>query len=104
MRLVTVITTCRRGRTNRLPPIASRRLPGPPGRRCRAGQGEVTDFGRYFAETALAPEPIALHRLIIAEAGRVPGIGRAFLAKLSPFRQRSDGRIPDPPSPPARSP
>ena len=35
-------------------------------------------LGEHFASIVLTPEAIALHRLVTAEAGRVPGIGDAF--------------------------
>jgi len=38
----------------------------------------LTAFGHHFADIVLAPEAIALHRLITAEAERVPGIGQTF--------------------------
>jgi TetR/AcrR family transcriptional repressor of mexJK operon len=41
--------------------------------------GTLTDFGRDLADIVLAPEAIALHRLITAEAERVNGIGRTFV-------------------------
>ena len=53
-----------------------------PLRSFRPGDSEVaetlTAFGRHFADIVLAPEAIALHRLITAEADRVAGIGRTF--------------------------
>ena len=45
----------------------------------------LTDFGRCFAEIVLAPEAIALHRLITAEAERVIGIGGTFFARGPDF-------------------
>lgn len=55
-----------------------------PLRTFRPGDSEVaetlTAFGRHFADIVLAPEAIALHRLITAEAERVAGIGRTFFA------------------------
>lgn len=38
----------------------------------------LTDFGHQFAEIVLAPPAIALHRLVTAEADRVPGLGQTF--------------------------
>jgi TetR/AcrR family transcriptional regulator, mexJK operon transcriptional repressor len=38
----------------------------------------LTDFGRHLAATALAPDAIALHRLVVSEAERVPGLGQTF--------------------------
>ena len=38
----------------------------------------LTDFGRKVAEVVLAPPAIALHRLVTAEADRVPGLGQTF--------------------------
>lgn len=40
--------------------------------------GALTEFGHTFAEIVLAPPAIALHRLITAEADRVPGLGQTF--------------------------
>lgn len=37
-------------------------------------------LGEHFASIVLTPEAIALHRLVTAEAGRIPGIGDAFFA------------------------
>lgn len=42
-------------------------------------QSTLTDFGRHFADLALAPDAIALHRLVVSEAERVPGLGQTFL-------------------------
>ncbi len=36
----------------------------------------LTEVGRSYLRLALAPRSLALHRLIIADAGRVPGLGR----------------------------
>ncbi|WP_208025731.1 TetR/AcrR family transcriptional regulator [Amycolatopsis acidicola] len=45
--------------------------------------GDVTatlrKFGRYLADIVLAPEAIALHRLVQSEAERIPGPGETFL-------------------------
>ncbi|ROO85023.1 TetR family transcriptional regulator [Actinocorallia herbida] len=38
----------------------------------------LVELGRDFATVALSPESIALHRLVSAEAERVPGLGEAF--------------------------
>ncbi len=35
-------------------------------------------LGEHFASIVLTPEAIALHRLVTAEAGRIPGIGDVF--------------------------
>ncbi|MEU1341293.1 TetR/AcrR family transcriptional regulator [Streptomyces sp. NPDC005827] len=35
-------------------------------------------LGEHFASIVLTPQAIALHRLVTAEAGRIPGIGDAF--------------------------
>jgi TetR/AcrR family transcriptional repressor of mexJK operon len=42
-------------------------------------QSTLTDFGRHFADVALTPDAIALHRLVVSEAERVPGLGQTFL-------------------------
>ena len=36
----------------------------------------LTEVGRAYLRLALAPRALALHRLVVAEAGRVPGLGR----------------------------
>jgi TetR/AcrR family transcriptional regulator, mexJK operon transcriptional repressor len=41
--------------------------------------GTLTDFGRDLADIVLAPDAIALQRLVTAEAERVDGIGRLFV-------------------------
>ena len=38
----------------------------------------LTEFGRHFADRALNPDAIALHRLVVSEAERVPGLGQTF--------------------------
>lgn len=38
----------------------------------------LAEFGRHFADVVLDPRAIALHRLVTAEAERVPGLGRTF--------------------------
>jgi TetR/AcrR family transcriptional regulator, mexJK operon transcriptional repressor len=38
----------------------------------------LTEFGRHFAATVLDPDAIALHRLVVSEAERVPGLGQTF--------------------------
>ncbi len=38
----------------------------------------LRSFCRHFLEKVTSPEAIALHRLIVAEAGRVPEIGEMF--------------------------
>ncbi|MFJ9541377.1 TetR/AcrR family transcriptional regulator [Streptomyces sp. NPDC101225] len=38
----------------------------------------LTALGEHFASVVLNPQAIALHRLVTAEAGRIPGIGDAF--------------------------
>lgn len=38
----------------------------------------LTEFGRHFAAIVLDPGAIAVHRLVVAEAERVPELGRAF--------------------------
>jgi AcrR family transcriptional regulator len=38
----------------------------------------LTEFGRHFADIVLDPGAIALHRLVVSEAGRVPGLGQTF--------------------------
>jgi AcrR family transcriptional regulator len=38
----------------------------------------LTEFGRHFAAIALDPGAIALHRLVVSEAERVPGLGQTF--------------------------
>lgn len=45
-------------------------------------------FGRVFLQKILSPKAIALHRLIVAEAERVPEVGRAF-AERGPDRVRA---------------
>ena len=47
----------------------------------------LTRFGRLLLRKVLSPEAIALHRLIVAEAGRFPVIGEAF-ASRGPDRLR----------------
>lgn len=48
----------------------------------RPGEGDpqttLTEFGRHFARIVLDPGAIAVHRLVVAEAERVPGLGQAF--------------------------
>jgi AcrR family transcriptional regulator len=60
-----------------------------PLRAFRPGNDDVaktlTSFGLYFAEIVLAPQAIALHRLITAEAERVVGIGRTFFEQGPDF-------------------
>jgi AcrR family transcriptional regulator len=41
-------------------------------------QATLTDFGRHFADIVLDPGAIALHRLVVSEAERVPGLGQTF--------------------------
>jgi AcrR family transcriptional regulator len=41
-------------------------------------EATLTDFGRHFADIALAPDAIALHRLVVSEAERAPGLGQTF--------------------------
>ncbi|MGW0580924.1 TetR/AcrR family transcriptional regulator C-terminal domain-containing protein [Streptomyces sp. NPDC002920] len=38
----------------------------------------LTALGGHFAALVLTPQAIALHRLVTAEAARMPGVGRAF--------------------------
>jgi TetR/AcrR family transcriptional regulator, mexJK operon transcriptional repressor len=38
----------------------------------------LTEFGRHFAAVALNPDAIALLRLVVSEAERVPGLGQTF--------------------------
>lgn len=38
----------------------------------------LTALGGHFAALVLTPQAIALHRLVTAEAERMPGVGRAF--------------------------
>jgi len=38
----------------------------------------LREYGRHFADIVLAPGAIALHRLVTAEAERVPGLGQTF--------------------------
>ncbi|MEU6256731.1 TetR/AcrR family transcriptional regulator [Streptomyces sp. NPDC047043] len=38
----------------------------------------LTALGGHFAALVLTPQAIALHRLVTAEADRMPGVGRAF--------------------------
>lgn len=48
--------------------------------RPRAGKPEdtLTGFGRHFAQIVLDPGAIAVHRLVVSEAERVPGLGQTF--------------------------
>lgn len=41
-------------------------------------EATLTEFGRHFAAIVLDPGAIAVHRLVVAEAERVPGLGQAF--------------------------
>ena len=38
----------------------------------------LAEFGRHFADIVLDPDAVALHRLVISEAERVPGLGQTF--------------------------
>ena len=38
----------------------------------------LAEFGRHFADIVLDPDAIALHRLVVSEAERVPGLGQTF--------------------------
>jgi AcrR family transcriptional regulator len=38
----------------------------------------LTEFGRHFAAIVLDPDAIALQRLVVSEAERVPGLGQAI--------------------------
>lgn len=40
--------------------------------------GNLVSLGEHFASVVLTPQAIALHRLVTAEAGRIPGLGAAF--------------------------
>ena len=48
----------------------------------------LTRFGRLLLRKVLAPGSVALHRLIVAEAGRFPTVGETF-AKRGPDRVRA---------------
>lgn len=50
-------------------------------------EAALTRFGRALLRKVMAPTSIALHRLIVAEAERVPAISRAF-AERGPDRLR----------------
>ncbi|MFG1928765.1 TetR/AcrR family transcriptional regulator [Cryptosporangium sp. NPDC048952] len=52
----------------------------------------LTAFGRYFAGVVLDPVSIALHRLVTAEAERIPGLGRAFFEHGPAFGQQVLGQ------------
>jgi TetR/AcrR family transcriptional repressor of mexJK operon len=39
----------------------------------------LIEFGRHFADIFLDPDTIAVHRLVVSEAERVPGLGQTFL-------------------------
>lgn len=41
-------------------------------------EATLTEFGHHFAAIVLDPGAIAVHRLVVAEAGRVPELGQAF--------------------------
>ncbi|WP_218617811.1 TetR/AcrR family transcriptional regulator [Cryptosporangium aurantiacum] len=49
-------------------------------------------LGRHFATIVLDPSSIALHRLVTAEAERIPGIGQAFFEHGPAFGQAVLGR------------
>lgn len=51
-------------------------------------EAALTRFGRIMLRKVLSPLSIALHRLIVAEAGRFPSIGRTF-AERGPDRVRA---------------
>lgn len=65
-------------------------------------------IGRNFLDLVLSPQAVAVHRVVIAESGRFPELGRVFydsgprmlLGHLSAFLRRADERgtlaIPDP--------
>src|SRR5689334_4482959 len=38
----------------------------------------LTHYGRSFLELLMAPLPLAIHRLVVAESERFPELGRAF--------------------------
>ena len=38
----------------------------------------LTHYGRNFLETLMSPQPLAIHRLVVAESDRFPELGRAF--------------------------
>ncbi|MFJ4622495.1 TetR/AcrR family transcriptional regulator [Streptomyces sp. NPDC088812] len=38
----------------------------------------LVSLGEHFASVVLTPQAIALHRLVTAEAGRIPGLGEVF--------------------------
>jgi AcrR family transcriptional regulator len=40
--------------------------------------GDLVALGEHFAGIVLTPDAVALHRLITAEAGRIPGLGEVF--------------------------
>lgn len=50
-------------------------------------RASLTRFGRVFLAKVISPGSIALHRLIVAEAGRFPSVGAAF-ASRGPLRVR----------------
>ena len=41
-------------------------------------RARLTHFGRSFLELLLAPDALAIHRLVVAESERFPELGRAF--------------------------
>jgi TetR/AcrR family transcriptional repressor of mexJK operon len=43
-----------------------------------APHDRLTHYGRSFLELLLAPLPLAIHRLVVAESERFPELGRAF--------------------------
>ncbi|WP_420137356.1 TetR/AcrR family transcriptional regulator [Sphingomonas sp.] len=48
----------------------------------------LSRFGHAFLNKMMAPQSIALHRLIVAEAGRFPTVGEAF-SRCGPDRVRA---------------
>ncbi len=38
----------------------------------------LTHYGRNFLGTLMSPQPLAIHRLVVAESDRFPELGRAF--------------------------
>jgi TetR/AcrR family transcriptional repressor of mexJK operon len=70
-----------------------------------APEQALAQVGRAYLALALAPQSLALHRLVVAESARVPGLGRLIhqsgpkpiVATLADYlQQRRDLRISDP--------
>src|SRR5215831_12412203 len=53
----------------------------------RSVRASLTVLGRRFLELVVSPDAVALHRIIVAEVVRFPGLGDAFW-RAGPERER----------------